>query len=300
MSTDLIKVPVEYTIITTSDWTQFEIVDGSWWENLNVECRTGEDTLKSPIVMTNNAIRIDKKPEDKSLVIVYIEGTLNIKKYAGQSNLTYRITKGEIQSTLVMVSANGKKPIPLLNNKSDFWGDDTNPMIYEIPRESYIRDLTKEKVFIIHGHAELQALQLKDYLHSKNVTAFRLKELTHNGKTIFEQIEYAQKNCSYAIAILTPDDVGCEKIALNRYLGDKSAPKEKINRISEIFSERVRENVLFELGLFIGALGKENVCYIKQQGINKMFSDFSGVLYYEFKESIEETYAKIHKDLFQS
>jgi hypothetical protein len=124
MSSDSIKVPVEYTIITTSDWTQFEIIEGGSWENLQIECKTGAEKLKSPVgTNSNKSIRIDKETGDKSLVIVYVNGLLSINKQSKQSDITYKIAKGEIQSTLVLVSANRKKLPPLLNDKSDFWGD---------------------------------------------------------------------------------------------------------------------------------------------------------------------------------
>jgi predicted nucleotide-binding protein len=154
-------------------------------------------------------------------------------------------------------------------------------------------------VFIIHGHAELQALRLKDYLNKQHVNVFTLEDLAHNGKTIFEQIEYAQRNSSYAIAILTPDDVGCQKSVINDFLVQKIAPKEKISKFPELLIGRARENVLFELGLFIGALGKENVCYIKVKDMKQIFSDFHGVLYLEFKENIDEAFGKLHDILFQ-
>ena len=72
-----------------------------------------------------------------------------------------------------------------------------------------------------------------------------------------------------------------------------------MNKISELFTGRTRENVLFELGLFIGSLGKENVCYIKQKDMKQIFSDFHGVIYLEFKDSIDETFGKLHDILFQ-
>jgi len=45
MNTEIAKVPVEYVITTTSDWTKFEIIEGGQWQNLQVKWVAGEDRL---------------------------------------------------------------------------------------------------------------------------------------------------------------------------------------------------------------------------------------------------------------
>ncbi len=55
---------------------------------------------------------------------------------------------------------------------------------------------------------------------------------------MIEKVE-ANSDVGFAVVLLTPDDEGCEK-------GGKSEP-------------RARQNVLLELGYFIGRLGREKV-----------------------------------------
>jgi predicted nucleotide-binding protein len=55
---------------------------------------------------------------------------------------------------------------------------------------------------------------------------------------------------------------------------------------------------LFELGLFIGTLGRENVCYLKQKNLKEIPSDLDGVLYKEFDESVEEVFYQLPEELF--
>jgi predicted nucleotide-binding protein len=58
--------------------------------------------------------------------------------------------------------------------------------------------------------------------------------------------------------LLTPDDEGCEK-------GGTPKP-------------RARQNVLLELGYFVGKLGRDRVCAIKRNDL-EMPSDFGGIVY---------------------
>jgi predicted nucleotide-binding protein len=60
---------------------------------------------------------------------------------------------------------------------------------------------------------------------------------------------------------MTPDDSGALK-------GEKPA-------------DRARQNVVFELGFFIGRLGAERVCALVSRGVERP-SDFESVVYVEF------------------
>lgn len=64
--------------------------------------------------------------------------------------------------------------------------------------------------------------------------------------------------------LLTPDDEGCVK-------GGTPLP-------------RARQNVLLELGYFVGRLGRKHVCALKR-GEVEIPSDFEGVVYETFDAS---------------
>jgi predicted nucleotide-binding protein len=113
-----------------------------------------------------------------------------------------------------------------------------------------------------------------------------------------EQIEYVKNNVSYAFAILTPDDVGCLKEDVDKITtGLKSAPKEALSKVLEHLQGRARQNVWFELGLFIGALGRENICLLKQKSLEEIPSDLHGVLRKEFENNVDETFHEIQDEL---
>jgi len=86
-----------------------------------------------------------------------------------------------------------------------------------------------------------------------------LHEQANSGRTIIEKIEH-NSDVGMAVVLLTPDDVGCKA-------GGQVEP-------------RVRQNVLLELGYFIGALGREKVCALRS-GKVEIPTDFAGVVWTE-------------------
>ncbi|NNJ85391.1 MAG: nucleotide-binding protein, partial [Gammaproteobacteria bacterium] len=78
--------------------------------------------------------------------------------------------------------------------------------------------------------------------------------------TIIDKFEQHAASAEFAIALLTPDDVGTLQ-------GDEKDWK-----------PRARQNVIFELGWFLGRLGRGRVCALKKGDVEKP-SDYQGVLY---------------------
>ncbi len=88
-----------------------------------------------------------------------------------------------------------------------------------------------------------------------------MHEQPSKGKTIIEKFE-ENSDVDYAIVLLTPDDIG----------GIKDI--EKLNDLKP----RARQNVIFELGFFVGKLGRDKLCALKKGNL-EILSDFSGVIY---------------------
>jgi predicted nucleotide-binding protein len=65
----------------------------------------------------------------------------------------------------------------------------------------------------------------------------------------------------YAVVLLAPDDFGGKK--------------------GEDLHERARQNVIFELGYFVGKLGRGRVCLLYGEGV-ELPSDLAGVEYVQF------------------
>lgn len=116
------------------------------------------------------------------------------------------------------------------------------------------------KVFIVHGHEGEPREAVSGFLRKINFTPVILHEQSNQGRTIVEKFE-AHAEVDFAVVLLTPDDVGGPK-------GGEQQP-------------RARQNVILELGYFIGKLGRQNVCAIKL-GDLEIPSDIIGVVWTPF------------------
>jgi len=116
------------------------------------------------------------------------------------------------------------------------------------------------KVFIVHGRNELFKSQVARFLEKQNLEAIILHEQSNGGKTIIEKFE-KHSDVGFAVVILSADDEG-------RLIDDKD------------LNLRARQNVILELGYFIGRLGRERVCLLKESSVESP-SDILSVGYEE-------------------
>ena len=121
------------------------------------------------------------------------------------------------------------------------------------------------KVFLVHGQDEGALHATARFLEKLHQEVIVLREQPNEGKTIIEKFE-AYSDVGFAIVLLTADDRG----GLINAQYDDQRP-------------RARQNVIFELGYFIGRLGRNRVCALYRRGV-EIPSDYSGVLYVELDE----------------
>jgi predicted nucleotide-binding protein len=122
------------------------------------------------------------------------------------------------------------------------------------------RSITGRDVFLVHGHDREAIHEVARFLEKLDLVPVILSETSNAGAmTIIELIESWSKAC-FTIVIMTPDD-SCSSI---------EQPKRKIYR--------ARQNVIFEMGYFIGKLGREKVCVLRKEAV-EMLSDIHGILY---------------------
>lgn len=115
------------------------------------------------------------------------------------------------------------------------------------------------RVFVVHGHDEEAKQIVARFLEKLNLEPIILSERPDEGRTTIEKFE-GNADVGFAVVLLTPDDVGHSK-------------KEPENP-----RPRARQNVLLELGYFIGRLGRSRVRAL-HKGSVEIPSDFHGVLY---------------------
>jgi len=113
------------------------------------------------------------------------------------------------------------------------------------------------KVFVVHGHDDGAKESIARFLEKLGFEAIILHEQASQGRTIIEKVE-AHSEVGFAIVLLTPDDEGSAK-------GKAPQP-------------RARQNVILELGYFLGRLGRSRVMALKQGDV-EIPSDFDGVVY---------------------
>jgi predicted nucleotide-binding protein len=114
------------------------------------------------------------------------------------------------------------------------------------------------RVFVVHGHDDGAREAVARFLEKIGFEAIILHEQASRNRTVIEKIE-ANSDVGFAVVLLTPDDVG------------RSIKEEELK-------PRARQNVLLELGYFIGHLGRDNVCALKRGDLD-IPSDFAGVVW---------------------
>ena len=121
-----------------------------------------------------------------------------------------------------------------------------------------VSDTSSCKVFVIHGHDDVAKHELAGFLRQLDLDPVILSDQPSKGNTIIEKF-YEHSAVSYAVALLTADDVGS-------------------SRRESTAKPRARQNVIFELGFFIGRLGRKRVCALTK-GEPEIPSDYYGVVY---------------------
>lgn len=122
-----------------------------------------------------------------------------------------------------------------------------------------VHKVSGNTVFIIHGHDNAIKTEVQLLLTRAGVFNIVLHEQPDKGRSIIDKLVEESNSSNYAIALLSPDDKTFEG------------------------NLRARQNVILEIGYFIGRLGKERV-RILRKGETEIPSDLSGILYENYDE----------------
>jgi len=110
--------------------------------------------------------------------------------------------------------------------------------IFKIHDDTGKRDNSK-KLFFIHGtNCSTKTMVIK-FIKDLGLEPIILQEFIAGGKTLIDEI-LTRSEVKFAIGLLTPDNVG-------------GIQPDKL-------SFRADQNVILELGIFVGLLGRKNVC----------------------------------------
>lgn len=130
------------------------------------------------------------------------------------------------------------------------------------PEDSHRAPAVDGTIFVVHGHDQARKFELVRLLdRTTSLDAQVLHELPNRGATVIEKFERHASTASYAIVLLTADDRGGPRAALDADL-----------------VTRARQNVVFEMGTFFGLLGREHVAVLYEEGV-ELPSDIAGLVY---------------------
>jgi len=152
------------------------------------------------------------------------------------------------------------------------------------------KELKTDKIFIVHGQNKEIKTSVELLLKNIGLEPIILHKQPNMGKTIIEKFE-KHSEVGYTVVILTPDDMGCSASEFPN--GARS---------------RARQNVILELGYFMGKLERERVAALFLQDKNFEFpTDIFGVIYipydqndswkYELVDELKSAGFKVSKDL---
>ncbi len=115
------------------------------------------------------------------------------------------------------------------------------------------------QVFVVHGRDGAAKEKVRTFLNKLDLEPVIFDEQPNQGQTVIEKFE-GNADVGFAVVLFTPDDAGG--------LADSSNEPRP----------RARQNVIFELGFFVGKLGRKKVCVL-HKGDVEIMSDYQGVIY---------------------
>jgi predicted nucleotide-binding protein len=115
-----------------------------------------------------------------------------------------------------------------------------------------------QTVFLVHGHNERVKAVVARFLEKLRLNVVILHEKPSAGRTIIEKFEAESAPAAFAVILLTDDDFGGAQ-------NGEAHP-------------RARQNVVFEMGYFVGVLSREKVAALVTPGL-ELPGDYSGVVY---------------------
>jgi predicted nucleotide-binding protein len=137
---------------------------------------------------------------------------------------------------------------------------------------------SSRKIFVVHGHDNETKQTVARFLEKLGLEAVILHERSNAGMTLIEKFEQ-NADVAYAVVLMTPDDIGAAKSD------------------AKTLKARARQNVVFELGYFMGKLGRKKVAAILRGAIERP-SDYDGIIYiaYDFNDGWKLLLAKELKE----
>ena len=253
------------------------------------------DTYGRPLtrlaqVLTSEDLKsITDKLKDGLDFEAFLDDSSNGENMVGSGGLKWPINREkELGLTLILIECGANDPRWFLNVAQNFYhgGSKYIESIRKITRDVIIpfgRDFGRyikqnsssvslpqngptdyERIFIVHGHDEAPREMVARFISKLGLDPVILHEQPNRGMTVMEKL-IANGNVGYAVVLLTPDDMGRAK----------PESEEK---------PRARQNVILELGFFLGRLKPDRVIALLKDEV-EIPSDYMGVIYVDFDDA---------------
>jgi CheY-like chemotaxis protein len=139
-----------------------------------------------------------------------------------------------------------------------------------------------QRPFIVHGHDETAKLALKNFLQNSLhlPEPIILHEQPNLGRTLIEKFEAYAIASQIIFVLLTPDDIWAS-----------ASDPDDVKR-------RARQNVIFEMGFFLGVLGRESgrIILLYKSPLD-LPTDISGLAYIDISKGIDAAGEQIRREL---
>ena len=253
------------------------------------------DTYGRPLtrlaqVLTSEDLKsITDKLKDGLDFEAFLDDSSNGENMVGSGGLKWPINREkELGLTLILIERGANDPRWFLNVAQNFYhgGSKYIESIRKITRDVIIpfgRDFGRyikqnrssvslpqteptdyERIFVVHGHDEAPREMVARFISKLGLDPVILHEQPNRGMTVMEKL-IANGNVGYAVVLLTPDDMGRAK----------PESEEK---------PRARQNVILELGFFLGRLKPDRVIALLKDEV-EIPSDYMGVIYVDFDDA---------------
>ena len=140
------------------------------------------------------------------------------------------------------------------------------PFLRDAPGTTPPKPKDTRKVFIVHGRDDALKNSVARFLSRLELEPIILHEQPNKGRTIIEKF-IDHSDVGFAVVLLTADDRGG-----------------LVRAATDTYKPRARQNVILELGFFLGRLGRDRVAAIFDTDV-EMPSDYSGVLFLPYDDA---------------
>jgi predicted nucleotide-binding protein len=137
-------------------------------------------------------------------------------------------------------------------------------------------DEAKHSVFVVHGHDDSARGEVSKYLREIGVKPIVLSEIEEPEDSLLRRFLRIAEQAAFAVVVFSPDDIGASLVHFDAPKGGDKALR-----------YRARQNVVLELGFFLGKLKDFNKVFVLRSNPREpwpefeMPSDLAGAIYKE-------------------